>query len=851
MSQTVVDVVVRTKGQEKLMKLEGSFAQVSKKVDQLSKKLPRAANGIRSMGRSAGVASVGVRALTKSLAPLLAIGTAVAALKFSFDSAVSMQDATLRATNLTAAFGQLKGIQELAAASANKFRISNSQALSDLVDLGSRLGSSGANLNDLHNIYDGFNTLLIKNRVNAQNAAAATLQLNQALGSGRLAGEEFNAINEATPQLLDKVAEVMKKTRGELKKMAGDGKISAVVLLEALKQLREDGASELEKAFSGTRGSMMAFSKGLNDIAVEIGKLIDPVIEFGLQIGTVFMKYFQIYYMSLQKLIGAFAPLGGVLDKVGIKWENFAKAADLAGKVVYVIANDVAYVVTQMATSVAGVLNGLLGGVNQFFGGIVDSSAEGMKGLVNNVATGIRTVQKIIAGIVNNSPGGAGLIVKLFGGDLGAFVTTPLAAIADGVEGAFAYANSVIDRASKLDFSSKFVNTGISGMNANTGSGKKSGGKSGGGQSGSGGADEQEKLVKAMASRLEKSQELVRLSEQELGLGNAIGAAEELRIKNLNAKTEIEVKYGKLQAQIVDKELEGLTASNLLLAQRNELKGEDLKLEKGLAELRESAIGDLGLDILRLQKKLQGGGALKEFDRAQEIERRHTAGGGGTSREEIGALLDTKMKLTEQDERQVELLQQQNALYNEMGNLITSTLTNSIEGLVKGTTDWNDVLSSTLKQLGQMLVKFGMNSLAGSDGQGLFSFLNGSLDTPGRASGGPVTGGNPYWVGEQGPELMVPRSNGNVIPHQQSMQLARSDAMADYSPGGGGGGGAATPINVSYSGPQLNFDGDQYVPKAAIPELIATAAKEGAKQGQARTMNGLRNSRAQRGRIGL
>ena len=109
-----------------------------------------------------------------------------------------------------------------------------------------------------------------------------------------------------------------------------------------------------------------------------------------------------------------------------------------------------------------------------------------MKGLVNNVATGIRTVQKIIAGIVNT--GGAGLIVKLFGGDLGAFFTTPLAAIADGVEGAFAYANSVIDRASKLDFSSKFVNTGISGMNANTGSGKKSGGKSGGGQSGSGGA---------------------------------------------------------------------------------------------------------------------------------------------------------------------------------------------------------------------------------------------------------------------------------------------------------------------------------------------------------------------------
>lgn len=32
-----------------------------------------------------------------------------------------------------------------------------------------------------------------------------------------------------------------------------------------------------------------------------------------------------------------------------------------------------------------------------------------------------------------------------------------------------------------------------------------------------------------------------------------------------------------------------------------------------------------------------------------------------------------------------------------------------------------------------------------------------------RASGGPVTGGRPYLVGEEGPEVVVPRHNGNVI----------------------------------------------------------------------------------------
>jgi len=37
----------------------------------------------------------------------------------------------------------------------------------------------------------------------------------------------------------------------------------------------------------------------------------------------------------------------------------------------------------------------------------------------------------------------------------------------------------------------------------------------------------------------------------------------------------------------------------------------------------------------------------------------------------------------------------------------------------------------------------------------------------GKARGGPVTGGRPYIVGEKGPELMVPGTNGRVVPNNQ------------------------------------------------------------------------------------
>ena len=45
-----------------------------------------------------------------------------------------------------------------------------------------------------------------------------------------------------------------------------------------------------------------------------------------------------------------------------------------------------------------------------------------------------------------------------------------------------------------------------------------------------------------------------------------------------------------------------------------------------------------------------------------------------------------------------------------------------------------------------------------------------------RASGGPISAGQPYLVGEQGPELVVPRSSGNVVPARKTARMLSSTA---------------------------------------------------------------------------
>ena len=67
---------------------------------------------------------------------------------------------------------------------------------------------------------------------------------------------------------------------------------------------------------------------------------------------------------------------------------------------------------------------------------------------------------------------------------------------------------------------------------------------------------------------------------------------------------------------------------------------------------------------------------------------------------------------------------------------------------------------------------------------GLFSIFAGALLRGNvRAKGGPVKKGEPYVVGEKGPELIVPSESGNVIPNDEYSNLA---ANINQSVGGNG-----------------------------------------------------------------
>ena len=123
--------------------------------------------------------------------------------------------------------------------------MSATEALEGITNITARLQPLGVGVEDIRTTFIGFNTA-------AKLAGASAMevqrfrQLAQALGSGRLQGDEFRSIAEQVPTILAPIAAELGVTIGELKKFASEGKLTSDVVIRALKKVELDGADSLK-----------------------------------------------------------------------------------------------------------------------------------------------------------------------------------------------------------------------------------------------------------------------------------------------------------------------------------------------------------------------------------------------------------------------------------------------------------------------------------------------------------------------------------------------------------------------------------------------------------------------------
>ena len=102
------------------------------------------------------------------------------------------------------------------------------------------------------------------------------------------------------------------------------------------------------------------------------------------------------------------------------------------------------------------------------------------------------------------------------------------------------------------------------------------------------------------------------------------------------------------------------------------------------------------------------------------------------------------------------------------GRMIDSALARAITSGKFGFDDLKRVALSAMSEIASASLRALFNSTGGGAGiggsllGGLTSLVSGLMGAPGRSTGGPVSAGRGYVVGERGPELFVPGASGRI-----------------------------------------------------------------------------------------
>ncbi|MDI9211250.1 tape measure protein, partial [Clostridioides difficile] len=158
--------------------------------------------------------------------------------------------------------------------SAQSARASYADTAAQVAKLGILAGDAFGSSAEVIKFTELMNKAFVIGGTSANEASAAMYQLTQAMGAGKLQGDEFRSIMENAPLLATKIADAMGKTKDQLKELSSSGAITADVIRNALFK----ASDEIEKKFASMP---VTFSQALtmmkNDAYMIFGQTLGKI----------------------------------------------------------------------------------------------------------------------------------------------------------------------------------------------------------------------------------------------------------------------------------------------------------------------------------------------------------------------------------------------------------------------------------------------------------------------------------------------------------------------------------------------------------------------------------------------
>ncbi len=194
----------------------------------------------------------------------------------------------------------------------------------------------------------------------AVEAKSAMLQFGQALGSGKLSGDELRSLLENAPYLMRQLADGIGVPIGALKKLGEDGKLTGDVVVNALSK----AAAKIDQDFQKLPQTFASAMESASDGAKRANEAIDTLLGTSAAMTGVAKGAGDSFGMLADRLLGVTTEA----DKLGRnktveEWANgtrlalsyLADAADVVWQTISVMGRNVAFVVTGIGTEIGGI----------------------------------------------------------------------------------------------------------------------------------------------------------------------------------------------------------------------------------------------------------------------------------------------------------------------------------------------------------------------------------------------------------------------------------------------------------------------------------------------------------------
>ena len=278
-------------------------------------------------------------------------------------TSINFDKLNLRLGLLTKATGDFSAAQKIATDGQKLFGLSATEALEGVTNITARLKPLGVSLEDIRTTFIGFNTAAKLGGANAQEASNAFRQLAQALGSGRLAGDEFRSVSEQIPLILKPLADELDVDVGKLKELAAQGKLTSDVVIRALRQLGKQGGEDLKAILDNDPTQVFKnLSNEAENLSRAVGEQLTPAILPVIKALTELTKASVEFVNSpIGKTAAIFAAIAfaakGVSVLLPILAAGLIKVA-AAGGVLTIALNAIPFVA--IATAIGGVVTALI-----------------------------------------------------------------------------------------------------------------------------------------------------------------------------------------------------------------------------------------------------------------------------------------------------------------------------------------------------------------------------------------------------------------------------------------------------------------------------------------------------------